>query len=348
MKNLISIFLLFTLLSTVFVACDKDDSQPSPPVISIVAITDMTYQTVTVNWNVSLDSSDEIIENGICWGDNSNPTIENNKIKSSEKSGEQNLKIEDLENNEEIFIRAYSKTKYETTYSEELSFTLWLGAPGEPITDIDGNVYKTVKIGNQVWMQENLQVKHYNNGDEIPLVTLNEDQKWVNAKSGMYCKYEDNDNFGNYYGFLYNSYAVTDQRKIAPEGYNVASRKDWDKLNHYLGPDKFPYYMLMEFVYIAWDYNKPYDPEYHLRFKNLSNFGGLPGGWRFFDDENPNKATTYSKLITKATWWNKSGQAAQEVSRIFEYRIYKRNQSLSIPNIRETTGLSIRCIKDSE
>ncbi|MCZ4695652.1 hypothetical protein DWB61_13140 [Ancylomarina euxinus] len=348
MKNILSILLITSLLSSVFIACEKDDNKPNPPEISNVNITAMTYQNVTLIWNVTLDSSDEILENGICWSNNSNPTIENNKIMSSEKMGEQNLKIEDLDNNEEIFVRAYSTTEYETTYSDELSFTLWLGAPGEPVTDIDGNAYKTVKIGNQVWMLENLQVKHYNNGDEIPLVTLDEDQKWLNTESGMYCKYEDNDNFGDYYGFLYNGYAVTDERKIAPEGYNIPSYKEWNELYHYLGHDKFPYYMLMEFVYQAWDYNKPYDPEYHLRFKDLSNFGGLPGGWRFFKDENSNKATAYSKLITKAIWWSKSGQAAQEVSRIFEYRIYKGNQSTLITQVPETAGLSIRCIKDSE
>lgn len=276
MKNLINKLLLLSLFSSVFVACNKDDDKPITPAMSNIEITDMTYNNVTINWNVSINRPDEIIENGICWGDNSNPTIENNKTTSSEKMGEQNLKIEDLDNNEEIFVRAYCTTEYETTYSDELAFTLWLGEAGEPITDIDGNTYPTVKFGNQVWMQENLKVEHYNNGNEIPLVALDEDQRWLNAKSGMYCKYKDNDKLGDYYGFLYNGYAVSDQRKIAPKGFSIPSDKDWNELYHYLGYDKFVSYLLMAKVFVTGTNL----PEAYLPLKDLYNFGGYASGWR--------------------------------------------------------------------
>jgi len=336
MKNLISKFLLFSLLSLVFIACDKDDSQPNPPIISNINIIDMTYQNVTINWNVTIENSDEIIENGICWGDNSNPTIDSNKIKSSEKTGEQTLKIEDLENNKEIFIRTYSKTKYETVYSEELSFTLWLGALGEPITDVDGNTYQTVKIGNQVWMQENLKVTHYRNGEVIPMVSLLEDNKWTSAESGMYCKYEDNDKLGDYYGFLYNGYSVTDQRKIAPAGYNIPSDTDWVKLFNYLGGrSSVPEYLLMAQQFITGT-NVPADA---LPNKQLYNFGGLASGIRIFNSFSLDK-TTYSERTKKTIWWKNTGYDAIGVSRIEDY--------ISYWQMHETSGLSIRCIKDSE
>lgn len=338
MKNIINKLLLLSLFSSVFVACDKNDDNPNPPVISSIEITDMTYQNVTVNWNVSLDRSEAIIENGICWADNSNPTIENNKIMSSEKMGEQNLKIEDLDNNEEIFVRAYSTTEYETTYSDELSFTLWLGAPGEPVTDIDGNVYKTVKIGNQIWMQENLQVKHYNNGDEIPLVTLDEDQKWIDAKSGMYCQYEDKSKLGDYYGLLYNKYVVTDERKVAPKGYRISSGNDWYILSRYLGWELFESYLLMTPTLVT----GTDIPDDYLPYKQLYNFGGLTSGWRMYDmyDNDP-KTTLYYELGDQAFWWYASGKRCLGISN--DKQVLYLGFDDTVP-----LGLSIRCIKDSE
>lgn len=341
MKGILNILLFISLLSSVFIACEKDENKPDFPVISGVEITDMTYKNITLKWDVSLNNSYKIIENGICWSYKSNPTIDNDTVKSLEKMGEQNLEVNDLENNKEIFIRVYSTTEYGTTYSDELTFTLWLGEAGEPVTDIDGNVYKTVKIGNQIWMQENLQVKHYNNGDEILLVTLVEDQKWLSSESGMYCKYEDNDNFGDYYGFLYNGYAVTDKRKIAPEGYNIPSENDWGILSLYLGWDLFESYLLMTPTIILGQ-NIPED---YLPPKQLYNFGGLASGWRtpkyYYESDEP----TYSELKKKAVWWKKSGQAAIGISRNDNRG---KNDLLTYQFISQTFGLSIRCIKESE
>lgn len=339
MNKILNILLITSLLSSVFIACDKDETNPIPPVISSIEITDMTYQDVAITWDVSLDNSNEIIENGICWSISSNPTIENNKTTSSEKVGKQNLKIDDLNNNTEIFLRAYSITESETTYSDELSFTLWIGAPGEPVTDIDGNVYKTVKIGNQVWMQENLQVKHYNNGDKISLVTLDEDQRWMDAKSGMYCKYEDNDKFGDYYGFLYNGYAVTDQRKIAPKGYSIPSGTNWNELFHYLGGNELASkYLIMTPQYLTGTDVQAED----LPTKQVYNFGGLTSGWRMYDlyDEE-SKATLYYKLGNQAFWWYASGKRCIGITNDNQYRPWGFDDTVPV-------GLSIRCIKNSE
>lgn len=89
----------------------------------------------------------------------------------------------------------------------------------ETISDIDGNTYDIIKIGNQWWMAENLKVTHYQNGDPIPNVISSSD--WVNLKTGAYCIYDNN--FANVatYGRLYNWYAVVDKRNIAPKGWHV-------------------------------------------------------------------------------------------------------------------------------
>jgi uncharacterized protein (TIGR02145 family) len=101
------------------------------------------------------------------------------------------------------------------------------------VTDRDGNTYKTVKIGNQWWMAENLKVTHYQNGDPIPNITNNKD--WSNLTSGAYCSYDNADSNIATYGLIYNWFAVSDTRNIAPIGWHVPSDEDWKQLEMYLG-----------------------------------------------------------------------------------------------------------------
>ncbi|OGC42320.1 hypothetical protein A2Y85_07915 [candidate division WOR-3 bacterium RBG_13_43_14] len=101
------------------------------------------------------------------------------------------------------------------------------------VTDIDGTVYQTVKIGNQWWMAENLKVTHYRNGDAIPNVTGN--TEWNNLTTGAYCNYDNNSNNAATYGRLYNCYAVNDSGNIAPAGWHVPSDNEWKTLEMTLG-----------------------------------------------------------------------------------------------------------------
>ena len=101
------------------------------------------------------------------------------------------------------------------------------------VTDIDGNVYLTVPIGNQWWMAENLRVTHYRNGDDIPHVTDN--TTWVNLTTGGYCNYDNDQDHVSTYGRLYNCYAIDDSRNIAPEGWHVPTDEEWKELERSLG-----------------------------------------------------------------------------------------------------------------
>jgi len=104
------------------------------------------------------------------------------------------------------------------------------------VTDIDGNVYKTVSIGNQEWMAENLNVEHYRNGDIIPQVQDTDD--WFKLTTGAWCYYENNSENGKYYGKLYNWYAVNDSRGLAPKGWHIPCDAEWIQLTDILGGKK--------------------------------------------------------------------------------------------------------------
>jgi uncharacterized protein (TIGR02145 family) len=103
----------------------------------------------------------------------------------------------------------------------------------DSITDIDGNFYKTVKIGNKWWMAENLKVTRYRNGDSIEFVSKNKtDATWSNMQTGAYCY------MAKSFGLLYNFYAITDARGTTPQGWHIPSDEEWKELEMYLGMSK--------------------------------------------------------------------------------------------------------------
>ena len=111
------------------------------------------------------------------------------------------------------------------------------------IFDIDGNVYETIQIGDQLWMAENLKVTHYNNGSEIP--TGYTDSEWAELETDAYAVYptdDDNasqstcgDDCADVYGNLFNWYAVDDDRGVCPDGWHVPSSAEYTILTDYLG-----------------------------------------------------------------------------------------------------------------
>ncbi len=117
------------------------------------------------------------------------------------------------------------------------------------VTDIDGNVYQTVIIGDQVWMAQNLRVTRYNNGDVVSTGLSN--TEWQNTTEGAYAIYDHNasntdginspEEMVEAYGKLYNWYAVNDPRGICPTGWHVPSDAEWTYLLNYLDSQGFPY-----------------------------------------------------------------------------------------------------------
>jgi len=104
------------------------------------------------------------------------------------------------------------------------------------VTDIDGNVYQTVKIGDQWWMAENLKVTHYRNGEAIPNVTDPADWYELDTTQiGAYCSYENDPANGEKFGLLYNWFAANHPGNIAPEGWHMPSDEEWMQLEMALG-----------------------------------------------------------------------------------------------------------------
>ncbi|UZJ42360.1 fibrobacter succinogenes major paralogous domain-containing protein [Prosthecochloris sp. SCSIO W1101] len=95
------------------------------------------------------------------------------------------------------------------------------------------SAYSSVAIGSQVWMDSNLQVTCYRNGDPIPQVE--NPHKWRNSTKGAMCQYEGEKGYSKNFGYLYNGHAVNDPRGLAPEGWRIPEDSDWQKLIDFLG-----------------------------------------------------------------------------------------------------------------
>lgn len=158
-----------------------------------------------------------------------------------------------------------------------------------PIKDIDGNFYKTVRIENQIWMAENLNVSHFRNGDVITQAESKEE--WVQAESEgdpAWCYYDNNPDNGNKYGRLYNWFAIMDPRGLAPEGWHIPSDNEWIILTDYnLGESAG---LKMKSI-SGWNLNGNGD--------NTSLFNALPGGGRTV-------AGDFVALGTDGIWWSTS------------------------------------------
>ena len=195
------------------------------------------------------------------------------------------------------------------------------------VTDIDGNIYHTVKIGTQTWMVENLKVSHYRNGDPIPKVT--NPSIWAAlGSSDAWCYYNNDSTNNSLYGKLYNWNVVNDSRKVAPLGWHVPSDAEWTTLTDYLGGTTVAGGKMKSIN--LW--NSP-----NTSATNSSNFSGLPGGERNFTG-------VFTDQGSYGYWWSTTPVVGPPG---YYYRrlAYNSNSTFSYypPAVY---GYSVRCIKD--
>ena len=201
------------------------------------------------------------------------------------------------------------------------------------VSDIDGNIYITTKIGNQWWMAENLKVTRYQNGDSIPNVT--DVGQWVNLTAGAYCNYDNDTSNVSTYGRLYNWYAVDDYRNLAPEGWHVPTDEEWQELVDYLGGDAVAGGKLKAKGTIEDGDGLWYEPNEGAT--NVSGFSALPGGCRY------SYLGSFNDVGSFALFWSST-----ELGSISAWR---RDLRFDYSGIRsdyfdKRYGFSVRCVRD--
>ena len=306
-KNRIQIYLFvvigFALILTN--SCEKDEkSSKKDPVITWENPADITYGTLlsTIQLNATADVSGTFIYT---------PAI-GTKLN---EGANQDLKV-DFTPTDAINYNSINKTvKINVTASI-------IGT----VTDIDGNVYKTVKIGNQWWMAENLKVTKYKDGSAIPNVTKG--TLWNGLTTGAYCNYDNKESNVATYGRLYNWYAIN-TGNLCPTGWHVPTDAEWTTLIDYLGGTSVAGGKLKETGTTHW--NSP-----NTGATNETGFTALPGGYRGING-------AFFSIGYYGYWCS----ATESNANYAWYRYMDYNYSLVYRSIsNKQYGFSVRCLRD--
>jgi uncharacterized protein (TIGR02145 family) len=206
------------------------------------------------------------------------------------------------------------------------------------ISDVEGNSYGTVVIGQRNWMTENLATSTFSNGD--PISEVQDSPTWQNLTTSAW-SYFDNDSTNNpYYGKLYNWIAVDDSRGLCPNGWHIPTDDDWKEMELFLGMSQAQADINNQWrgtdegdklkETFGWNTNTG---------TNASGFSALPGGRR-----NPNG--NFSDFGNEARFWTSTGalnlpfQVAYErgLAGIYPkvYRVYSDING----------GMSVRCMQN--
>jgi uncharacterized protein (TIGR02145 family) len=199
------------------------------------------------------------------------------------------------------------------------------------MTDQDGNSYKTIRIGTQTWMAENLRTTHYRNGDAIR--HLSSSANWIHDTVGGWCTYEnttDDDSIA-VYGLLYNWFVVSDVRNVAPLGWHVPSKDELTVLKEYLSDDANAGNFLRETGDDHWI--SPNDET-----TNSTGFTAIPGGARNASDG------TFGGIRESVAYWTSTPSGVINFS--YCLRLDDLMYPLIIEYFTKNCGMSIRCIKD--
>ena len=311
------------------------------PTITTSSPSSVGVDSVVIGGDISNDGGSSIVLRGICYSTSPNPNMGNQRTEDGSGIGSFNTVLRGLNSSTTYYARSYAKNSNGVVvYGNEVSFTTIASLPGvrcpgtPTVTDIDGNIYNTVQIGNQCWTQSNLKTSRYRNGDNIPTGLTNSD--WANIYSAAYAIYNNDPVNDSLYGKLYNWYAVNDSRRICPTGWHVPSDWEWTELENHLGGSNVAGGSLKSSI------TQPSLGGWILPNYGATNpfgFTALPGGLRFYDFLN---VTNY------AGWWSSTffnlfvgggGNATYRALNDYTNTSYKLNGTLIL-------GLSVRCLKD--
>ncbi len=211
------------------------------------------------------------------------------------------------------------------------------------VTDIDGNIYSIVKIGDQIWMAENLKVTKYRNGTLIPHVTDN--SEWTGLTTGAYCIYNNDKSNVATYGNLYNWYAINDTRNIAPTGWHISSDDEWKQLEMALGMSESNAYDTFwrgtsEGSKLAGkaDLWSNGELENNAGF-GKSGFFALPGGFRSYSNG------TFNYIRTRAYFWSSTVYNENVIAAWIRGLRYDHSDETRDYG-HKRNGFSVRCLQD--
>lgn len=295
------------------------------------------------------DGGADITSVGLCWSPHSNPRIDDNYTVDDIESGRFESKMIELEPYTEYFMRAYAINNIGIAYGEKFAFrTLW---DNSEAIDMDGNVYATVQIGDQVWLAENLRSVTYSNGSSIPLVESSEEWAALGSDSKAYCHLGNSELSYETYGTLYTWQAAMNGEEsslevpsgvqgVCPAGWHLPSDKEWGQLEMEVGLGEI---YTHEDGWRGWEQGGKLKQSGTDLWKepndfatNESGFSALPAGFRDSD------GAFHSEGSFTAFWSSSGGKAEDAGLR----GLHAWRGEILRENYPASHGFSVRCLKD--
>ncbi len=300
--------------------------------LSTLPVLNVTASSAISGGYISDNGGTAVTQRGVVWSTSQSPTTANNYSNDGSGSGSFTSNLTGLNANTTYFVRAYATNSAGTVYGNEFSFTTIGGGgivstPGEGVT-FDGYSYSSIVLGNgQEWMAENLRTTIYSNGDPIPNVV--DITEWSNLSTGAWVHYNNDNQYEDPYGKLYNWYTVDDPRNICPSGWHVPTDMEWSSLMNYLGGESSAGGKMKSMGTQYWD-----SPNGGAT--NESGFSGLPGGNRWVNEP-------FNGIGFVGTWWSSTEAFTY---RAWIYTLNANDAGLNRNYLNKPFGYSVRCLRD--
>lgn len=303
--------------------CKKDDDKKDStvPVLTTIAVTGISQTTAVSGGNITSDGNEPVSARGVCWSKSSNPTITDNKTSDGTGAGSFSSELSGLTTGETYYVRAYATNSAGTGYGSTMIFETL----GSTFTDSrDGNVYKMVTIGDQLWMAENLR---YLPSVVVPATGSNTTPYYyVYGYNGTNVNAAKATTNYTTYGVLYNWSASCSS---CPPGWHLPSDAEWFELTDYLGGTGVAAGKLKETGTTNW--TSP-----NTGATNETGFTALPGGYRYFDG-------TFGTVGYGGGWWSATEHHAPTA---WDRLMLFSSSNVFRNDYDKEVGFSVRCVRD--
>ncbi len=316
-------------------------------VVQTLDVESITTISAVVGANVTEQGASAVQSAGVYWGIDPDLTLTGTLFELGNNTGEVSATLSGLDDGTTYYVMGYATNASGTAFGEVLSFETVDGV----VTDVDGNEYGVITFGTQMWLDADLRVTKYQNGDEIPALYGDD---WATPLNTGALQWVFQDEENSYMGAFYNWFTVADDRGVCPAGFRVPSLDDFDELYAFVEQDGHAGRVanaLKSCRQVDSELGGDCDTREHPRWNAHAThhgtddygFGALPLGSAHFGG-----LTANGLIGRRAHWWTTNEDPADEQRA--NMAIFDAGQGMPVATFTmwKNMGYHIRCVRINE